>query len=165
MRQLIKRISTVMLIIGPLLVCGFVFFFSQSVVAYIAAAFYLTVLTAIICIYVVKDYNSVLLKLGYLPVYHLITPPHTIAHTLSIGSNAHCTTPYFQDKIIAFIGDSVTYGCDDDSDGSQLKQPWPKELASLLGCNVINYGVPSASVLDIDSWTPIAWGAYNIRES
>ena len=51
----------------------------------------------------------------------------------------------------------MTYGNDDDYDGKQIKVPWPKEVGDLLGCNVVNYGVPSATVLDIDSWTPVAW--------
>lgn len=73
-----------MLVIGPLLVCGFVFFFSQFVIANIAATFYLIVLTAIICIYVVKNYKLILLKLGYYPVYQPITSPPNATHKMHV---------------------------------------------------------------------------------
>ena len=63
-----------MLIIGPLIVCGFVFFFSQSVFANIATIFYLSVLTTIICFYVANNYKLILFKLGYSPVYKPIAP-------------------------------------------------------------------------------------------
>ncbi len=68
-----------MLILGPLLVCVFVYFFSQATIATIIASLYLLVLSAIVCIYAIKNYRSILLKLGLYPIYQPI-PPHTHHH-------------------------------------------------------------------------------------
>lgn len=65
------------------------------------------------------------------------------------------------DKMIAFVGDSVTYGYDDDNNGAQLSNPFPKQVSNILNCYVQNEGVSSASLMDGTTagggQTPKAW--------
>lgn len=68
-----------------------------------------------------------------------------------------CKNTDFAGRLIGFAGDSVIYGYSDDKGGEQLDNPWVKEISYLLGCDVVNCGVSSASLLSIDSWTPKAW--------
>lgn len=50
-------------------------------------------------------------------------------------------------KIIAFSGDSITYGYDDNNSGKQLPLPWPEYVQRKLDVLVGNYGVSSASLM------------------
>lgn len=64
-------------------------------------------------------------------------------------------------KSIAFVGDSVTYGYDDDNRGQQLPNPWVAQVAEILGATVANQGVSSASLMEGQTagggQTPRAW--------
>lgn len=65
-------------------------------------------------------------------------------------------------KIIAFVGDSVTYGYDDANAGQQLANPFPAQVSYNTGATVINEGISSASLMDgvtADGHTPTpcAW--------
>lgn len=59
----------------------------------------------------------------------------------------------FHEKIIGFVGDSITFGFDDDNNGKQLDKPWVDQVGELLDCAVINYGVSSASLMNNDKFT------------
>lgn len=73
---------------------------------------------------------------------------------------ADSSTP-FQDKKIAFLGDSITYGFDPDNKGKQMKNPWVKQVGEKLQAQeCLNYGVNSASVMDIKGTRMAAIGAY-----
>lgn len=90
--------------------------------------------------------------MGLFPVY----PPPYCANNHDIIGRRLNPLP-FHNNIVAFVGDSVTFGYDDDNFGKQLKLSWPEEVSELLGCTVINCGVSSGTLLPIDSWSPISW--------
>lgn len=67
----------------------------------------------------------------------------------------------FNEKMIQFVGDSVTYGYDDDNSGAQLTNPYPKLVGQQLKTIVENRGISSASLMDgvmgDNTPTPVAW--------
>ena len=52
--------------------------------------------------------------------------------------------PPIKSKRLAFCGDSITYGL--NQDGGDKLDAFPEQVGRLLGCNTTNYGVSSASV-------------------
>lgn len=61
-------------------------------------------------------------------------------------TNEHFKALYpFRNKIIAFGGDSITFGLDDNTD-EQLSCPWVKQVGEKLHTNTVNYGVSSATL-------------------
>ena len=98
-----------------------------------------------VCYFLFLHYKGFLLRLGIYSVYK--------------GGNF--IQPSFKGRLIGFCGDSVTFGYSDDKDGKQLDSAWIKQIPKLLGCDVVNCGINSATVLNIDG-TPKAWAkSYN----
>lgn len=64
-------------------------------------------------------------------------------------------------KIIAFVGDSVTFGLDDDNSPAQLPDPWAKQVSVITKALTYNEGVSSSSLMDGVTGggnpTPKAW--------
>lgn len=145
MRKLYKLSFFLLLSLPPIIICICLIVFPNNTVSILIAASYLLFIAILIVIFSIRNYESIKLKLGIFPVYHSDKQLHGGGQ--NIGSQ----------RVIAFVGDSVTYGFDDDNQGKQLALSWPEEVHQLLSCPVVNCGVSSASLLPIDSWTPIAW--------
>lgn len=56
----------------------------------------------------------------------------------------------FKDKVLAFSGDSITFGYNDDDSGKQLDVPWVYQVGCKLGCKEnYNLGISSASLMNV----------------
>lgn len=137
------------LAIAPICVILFILLSSNSRLSALLCIIYICAIITIMTVLIYKNYHYLCLKLGLFAVYQRITPP------LSQCSRGYSNQ--LNRYIIAFVGDSVTFGYDDYRNGSQLERPWPKEVSRMLGATVVNCGVSSSSLLSIDKWTPIAW--------
>lgn len=142
MRKLAKAIFLISLIIAPIAICGILIIYSNSPLAISIAGLYLLFIAGLIIFLIWDNYSSIKTRFGLWPIYNQTTHRHT--------------QKQLSQQTIAFVGDSVTYGYDDDNNGKQLSTPWSKEVSELLGCTVVNCGINSASLLS-HSWTPISW--------
>lgn len=148
MNRFYKISILVLLTIFPIGVCLCELTTQNTPILLITSFSYILFVCIISTVKLKKYQKAIALKLGLFPVYQYISSRSSISDNNS------------QNRIqetIAFVGDSVTFGYDDDNDGKQLELSWPEEVSKLLGCTVINCGISSASLLPIDSWTPIAW--------
>ena len=113
---------------------------SASLIIKISICITVVVLCFGICHFLFVHYNGILLRLGLYPVH----------------KTDKTSQPTFKGRLIGFCGDSVTFGYSDDKDGEQLDSAWIKQIPNLLGCDVVNCGINSASVLS-NTPTPKAW--------
>ena len=49
-------------------------------------------------------------------------------------------------KIVNFLGDSITYGVDGNTNGGTAEYPYPKIISELFGIIAKNYGVPGSTI-------------------
>lgn len=77
--------------------------------------------------------------------YNKTSNHNDIYVTFKIGN---CGNSVFSTKNLGFVGDSITFGYDQDNNGIQLPNPWVKQVGRKLKFgNTLNYGVSSATLM------------------
>lgn len=78
MHSFYKKIAYASVIVAPIVVSILVLLFSNSMLTHIIASIYLVILCGLFLAGIVKNYKSILLKLGLWPISQpVIPPPHT----------------------------------------------------------------------------------------
>ena len=68
---------------------------------------------------------------------------------LSARSGSRRATAPLAGKKLAFSGDSITFGYDEDRGGVRMADPWVDQVGRMLGAAAcVNYGVSSATLID-----------------
>lgn len=68
---------------------------------------------------------------------------------LSARSGSRRATAPLAGKKLAFSGDSITFGYDEDRGGVRMAYPWVDQVGRMLGAAAcVNYGVSSATLID-----------------
>ena len=87
------------------------------------------------------------------------TPPATTEVYFYFGNEAEIAKNLYPayNKTICFVGDSVTFGYDDDNHGAQLPNPWVDQVGEMLKSAVYNAGYSGATVGESTATGIVVW--------
>lgn len=93
--------------------------------------------------------NTINIEQGFFAIvltnYNKMSVHNNIYVTFKIGNYNNSV---FATKSLGFVGDSITFGYDQDKNGEQLQNPWVKQVGrNLKFGNTLNYGVSSATLM------------------